>query len=96
LHRRRHFADLIQEQCAAIGQFKNPLFVTNGSGEGAPDMTEQLGLQQSFCQCAAIDCDKRRLVSRVVLMVECSRHPLLADAGFAGNQYGGRVLGDPG
>ena len=40
LHRHRGLTDLIKKERTAIGFFKEPLLVANGSGEGALHMTK--------------------------------------------------------
>ena len=43
LHRRRHLADLVQEQRAAVGVDDAPLLGRDGSGEGAAEVAKTTG-----------------------------------------------------
>ena len=51
----RDFADLIEEDGAAVGGLEAALVVGHGAGEGALDVAEEFGLQQRLGQRAAVD-----------------------------------------
>ena len=58
LHMHRHFADLIQEQGAAVALFKAAHPHGGGSGEAAFFMAEEFTFQQAFRDGGAVDRDK--------------------------------------
>ena len=59
LHHRRHLADLVEENRAALRDFDQALLGRLGAGERAAHVTEQLGLEQRFRQRAAVERDER-------------------------------------
>ena len=50
LHGRRHVADLVEEERAAVGDLEQPLLVGQRAGEGALAMAEQLALEQRLAR----------------------------------------------
>ena len=91
LGRRRHVADLVEEQRAAVAllELADPPAV--GAGEGALLVAEQLALQQVLGDGGAVDGQERRLGPQAVL-VDGAGDQLLAGAALAGDQDGD-VLG---
>ena len=60
LHRKRHGAQLVEEQGAAICAFKAPLAQSCGPGECARLMAKEFGVQQCLGQRGAVDLDEGR------------------------------------
>ncbi len=54
LHRRRHLADLVEEDRAAVRLLEEALALAGGAGEGAARVAEQLGLEQRLGERAAV------------------------------------------
>ena len=52
---RRHLADLVEEERAAVGLLEEALLVAQRAGEGAALVAEQLALEQVLGQRAAVD-----------------------------------------
>ena len=71
---------------------EQPLRVADGAGEGALDVSEQLGLGQLSPQPGAVEGLERTPASRRRVVVQVASHQLLAGAGFAGDEDGRRVL----
>ena len=55
----REVADFVEEQRTPIGLQKQPFTLCARVGKGAPDMPEQLALQERRGQGRAVDRDKR-------------------------------------
>src|SRR5262249_28685053 len=87
LHRERHFADLIEEQRAAIRQFKAAGFVPERSRKSPFHVPEEFALEETFGNRAAIQLDQGTLASRA-LLVDGSRDQLLSRPAFSGDQDG--------
>src|SRR5439155_23330523 len=68
LQLQRNFADLVEEQRAAVGEFEPADAVAHRAGEGAADVTEELALEQFARDRRAIDPDQRPVaaVARLV------------------------------
>ncbi len=64
LQRQRHVADLIQEQCAAIGLLEAADMAALRAGEGAGFVAEQLAFQQLGRDCSGIERDEGPLRAR--------------------------------
>ena len=60
LHVHGHFADFIQKKGALVGFLQQTRFGLNRVGEGALLLAEQLGFNQMFGQCGAVDLDEGR------------------------------------
>jgi len=58
LQRPRQFADLVQKQCAAVGDLEEPGPMLVGAREGAAAMTEQLAFDEVLRQRAAVHRDE--------------------------------------
>ena len=86
LHAQAHFADFVHENRAAVGRFQPAALVAIGAREAAPDVSEQLGLEQGIGHAGAVDADQRRVTPRAAL-VNDARDDFLADAAFAGDQH---------
>src|SRR3990172_6230235 len=87
------FADLVEEEAAAMGQARRPLPVGNGAGEGALEMAEDLRFHQVLGDGAAIDGDERTRRARTGAMDGLGAQ-LLASAAVAGDEDGGLRPGD--
>ena len=83
----RHVADLVEEQCAAVGDFDlaDRLFVC--TREGTFLVAEQLGLEQILGDRSAVYRDEVALSPRAQSM-QCAREQLLASAAFSQQQRG--------
>src|SRR5215472_3538400 len=77
LHRERHFADLIEEQRAAVRQFEAAGFVLKRSGKSTFHVPEELALEQTLRNRTAIQLDQRTFATPALLM-DTSRDELLA------------------
>ena len=60
---KRHVADLVQKQCAAIGLLKLPCVARHGSGEGALFVPEQLAFDQFGRNRGSIDRYERPILA---------------------------------
>ena len=93
LHRRRHLADLVEEQHAAVGLFDASGLGRHGAGERAALVAEQLRFEQLIGQRRAVDGDERaRAAPRRV--VDEAGDDFLAGAGLAGQQHRGLGVRD--
>src|SRR5262245_17381743 len=86
-------ADLVEEQGAPLCQLELSELPLVGSGERAPLVAEQLGLDERLGDRRGIDGDERPVAPRA-LMVDSARHQLLASTALAGDQHGRRRRGD--
>ncbi|MNP12460.1 hypothetical protein D3C76_1046910 [compost metagenome] len=86
LHGQRQLAHLIQEQRAAIGQFKLAASVVQRPGEGPADVPEQLALHQRIRQGSTVEADDGFVGTRRG-GVDSLGHQLLAHPGFPGDQH---------
>ena len=77
----RDFADLVEEQRAAIGELEPADAVAHRAGEGAADMAEELALEQFARDRRAVDADQRPVAAAAGL-VDGARDQLLAGAGL--------------
>ena len=85
LHVERQFADLVEEQRAAIGQLEAADAALERAGECALDVSEQLAFDQPGGDRAAVDFHERMLVTRAAA-VDGARDQFLAGAGLAEDQ----------
>ena len=85
LHRRRHLADLVEEQRAAVRRFEHPGAVAHRTGEGAARMAKEFALQQAVGERAAVDAHEGAAGTTGSPM-HPSREPFLADTTLSGNQ----------
>ena len=83
LRRRRQFADLVEEQCAARGLDEFSDMALGRAGERALLVAEQDRLDEVLRHGAAIDRDER-FCPPLAGAVDGARDQFLADAGFAG------------
>ena len=58
LDRRRHLADLVEEDRAVAGHLEEAGLVADRTGERAPHVAEQLGLEQRLRERRAVDADE--------------------------------------
>jgi hypothetical protein len=93
--RGRSLADLVQEEGPAIGLLEQALALRDGAAERAPDMPEQLVLEQLVGQGGAAHGDER-LPRPGAARVDGLRRQLLAGAALAGDQHGAIHLGEAG
>ena len=82
-----HVADLVEQQRSAVGLDEQAAPGSNRPGEGAPDVSEQLALEQGFRDRSAIDRDERPVAPRAGL-VDGARQQFLAAAALAQQQDG--------
>src|SRR5262249_36582092 len=94
LKRQRKFTDLIEKQCAAIGNFDFALFLHDGACECAAFMPKEFTFQQGLRQSSTIDRDKRSIRPFAVSM-NCTRNQFLAGTALSTNQYRRVYRGDP-
>ena len=87
LQLRRHVADLVEEQRAAVGLLEAPAPQLRRAGERTLLVTEQLRLEQVGGERRGVERDERLGRARTVPM-QRPRHELLARAGLAGDQHG--------
>ena len=93
LDRRRHLADLVEEQHAAVGLLDASRLGGDRAGERAALVAEQLRLEQLVGQRRAVDRDERP-VAAARRVVDEPRHDFLAGARLAGQQHRGFGLRD--
>ena len=86
LQRRRHVADFIEKQSAAVGLLEAAAAQRVGAGESALLVAEQFGLQQVRREGGGVERDEGLAGARAVPM-QGARHQFLAGAGFAGDQH---------
>ena len=86
LDAQRQLAHLVEEQRAAIGRLEPPRPLAGGTGKGALGVAEQFAFGQGFGQRRAVHMHQR-LVATWRMAVQPAREQLLADAGFAQQQY---------
>ena len=89
---RRHLADFVQEQRAAVGLLEAPGPLRGGAGKGPALVAEELALHQILRDRGRVDGDEGLLRPRAV-RVQRPRHQLLAGAGLAGDQHRDLRLG---
>ena len=91
LQRRRHVADLVQEQRAAMGLLEAADMAPVRAGEGAGLVAEQFAFQQLRRDCRGVQ-RHERLVRARRFAVQRARDQFLAGAGLAGDQHVERRL----
>ena len=94
LQLRRHVADLVEKQRAALGLLEAAAAQGLRAGEGAALVAEQLGLEQVLGHRRGVDGDER-LRRTGAVPVQRPRDQLLAGAGLAGDQHRGTRLRQP-
>ena len=93
LHRRRHLADLVEEQHAAAGLLDPSRLRRDRAGERAALVAEQLRLEQLVGKRRAVDGDERPVLAARSLVNE-ARDDFLAGARLAGEEHRGFRLRD--
>ena len=88
-----HFADLVEQQGAAVGHLELADTAVDGATEGALLVAEQLALQHRLRDRRAVHADELTLGTARVLMDEPGQH-LLAGAAGTGEQHRGVGAGD--
>ena len=91
---KRHIADFVQKERAALGLLKAPTPLRLRTGEGAALMAKQFGLQQVLRDGRRVD-GHERPVGHGRVLVQRARHQLLARARFAGNEHRDHALAQP-
>ena len=91
---RRHVADFIEEQRAALGLLEAAAAHRLGAGESAALVTEQFRFEQVPRHRRGVDRDKGFRCTAGVAM-QRQRHQFLAGARLTGNQHGGVGLRQP-
>ena len=86
LERRRHVADLVEEQRAAVRQLEPSLAIGGRAGERAAHVAEEHRLGQLAGDGDAVHRDERRLRARAAA-VNRAGDELLAGAALAGDQH---------
>ena len=86
LHRRRHLADLVEEQHAAGGLLDAARLGRDGAGERAALVAEELRFEQLVGQRRAVDGDERAVAAPRGVVDE-PRDDFLAGARLAGEQH---------
>jgi hypothetical protein len=81
-------ADFIEEESAAIGEFKAADFLTDGAGEGAALVAEEFGFEKTAGNGGAIDFDESAIAARAEI-VDGAGEEFLAGARFAEEEDGG-------
>jgi hypothetical protein len=94
LHRRRHVANFIEKQRAAIGRLEQAGAILRRARERAAGVSEELGLQQRFGHSSAVDREERPGRSRRFIVDE-PRQALLAGPAFARDEDRRVDLRDP-
>src|SRR5260370_39924895 len=84
-------ADFVEEEGAAVGEFEAANFLTDGAGEGAALVAEELGFEQTARNGGAINFNEGAIAARTEIM-DGAGEELLAGGGFAGAE-GGRASG---
>jgi len=92
LHQRAQIADLVEHQCAAMGQFEAAGLVLDRPGEGAPGVAEEFAFKQRFRQRGAVQFDQGPPGAGAPF-VDFLGNEFFAGAGFAENEDGGVGLG---
>src|SRR5262249_53307421 len=68
LQPRREFADFVEEQCSAFGNFHLALLLNIRTGECAFLMPKQLAFEKCFSDCSTVDGNEGLLHATAVLM----------------------------
>src|SRR5688572_1729875 len=93
LELRRNFADFVQEDGAAMGEFEAAFAVGEGAGERAFLVAEKLAFDQVLGNGRAVSFDEWRASARA-LSVKGAGDEFFASAAFALNQNGGLGAGN--
>ena len=93
LGRQRQFANLVQEQCAAVCGFDKAHAITGGAREGAFLITEQLRFDKRVRNSGAVNGDDRTVGSGANA-VNLPRCQFFTGSRLADNQNSGVGLGD--
>ena len=95
LHVHGHGADLVEEECAAVGYFEEAFFCGDRRGEGAFYVAEEGGLQQVRGDGAGVDGDEGACRGEGIC-VDGLGDELFAGAALALDEDGGTAGGDLG
>ena len=94
LQGRRHVADLVEKERAAVALLELADAAAVGPGEGALLVAEQFALQQRLRDGGAVD-GQERLVGPLAVVIEGAGHQFLARAAFAQDQHVDVLRRDP-
>src|SRR6059036_4142627 len=86
LHAEGHIADLVEEQRAAAGQLEASDPRSDGAGEGATLVAEELGFEETLRDSGAVHGDQGAVLARAPA-VDRLRQKLLARAALALDQH---------
>ena len=95
LQLRSELADFIEKDGTAFGHLELALFLSDGSGEGALLVSEQLTFEECLGEGGAVDGDEGFGGARAEA-VQSARHQFLAGAGFAEDEHRGILWSDAG
>src|SRR5262249_23480890 len=87
LDREARFADLVEEEGAAVGRLEEPASGAIGAGERAADVAEELALEERVGERRAVRREERPARPRAVV-VDRARDQLLAGARLTLDQHG--------
>jgi hypothetical protein len=76
LHVGGNLADLVQKQGAAVGQAEAPDAIANRSGEGPPDVAEELALEELSGDRGAVDRDQGPRAASTPVWISRATSPL--------------------
>ena len=91
---KRHVADFIEEQRAALGLLEAAAPLRLRTGEGAALVAEEFALQQVLGNGGGVDGHKGA-IGHGRMLVQRARHQFLARAGFAGDEHRDLALRQP-
>jgi hypothetical protein len=94
LHAGSDLADLVEKARAAARRLQEPLFVGQGPRERALDVAEELALEETLGEGAAVD-GHERMVAPTAHRVGGSRDQLLSGSGFPLDEHRARGGSDP-
>ena len=88
LHAFVEFAEFVEEQSSAVGDFEETGAVCIGAGEGAASVSEEFAFDEVFGDGAAVDGDEG-FVATFALFMDASGDHFLASAGFSEDENSG-------
>src|SRR5215813_3660337 len=85
------FADFVEEDCSAVGEFESPGAAHSGSSEGTTLVAKKFAFTEGSRDCGTVD-PNERLGSAITGLVNCPSDEFFACSRFAGheNRSGGR------
>ena len=88
LHGKRQFANFVEEERAAVGEFEAARFVLERAGEGPARMASKPALEQVLGNRAAVHLYERAFLARAAF-VDSAGDEFLARAAFALDEHHG-------